>query len=70
MSGSATGTVEQRPATAARRVFLALPLPPAARAELARLTETALAAHAPHLRLVDPSGYHVDRALLRPAPVR
>ena len=68
MSGSATGTVEQRPATAARRVFLALPLPPAARAELARLTESALAAHAPHLRLVDPSGYHVTVHFFGPLP--
>ena len=45
-------------ATGAKRVFLALPLPAAARRELARLSEAALAAHAAHLRLVDPTGYH------------
>jgi 2'-5' RNA ligase len=42
----------------AKRVFLALPLPSAARGELARLTEAALTPHAAHLRLVDPAGYH------------
>ena len=39
-------------------MFLALPLPAAARRELAGLSQAALAAHAPHLRLVDPIGYH------------
>ena len=47
-----------RPAAATRRVFLALPLPAPARRELARLAQSALAAHAAHLRLVDPAGYH------------
>lgn len=42
----------------ARRVFLALPLPAAARRELARQTESALAPHAAHLRPVAPAGYH------------
>jgi len=39
-------------------VFLALPLPAAARRELAGLAQSALAAHAAHLRLVAPVGYH------------
>lgn len=39
-------------------MFLALPLPAAARRELAGLAQSALAAHAAHLRLVDPVGYH------------
>ena len=43
---------------AATRVFLALPLPAPARRELARLAQSALAAHAAHLRLVDAAGYH------------
>ena len=47
-----------RPAAATRRVFLALPLPAPARRELARLAQSALAAHAAHLRLVDAAGYH------------
>ena len=46
------------PAAATRRVFLALPLPAPARRELARLAQSALAAHAAHLRLVDAAGYH------------
>ena len=49
-----------RPAGASRRVFLALPLPAPARRELARLSQSALAAHAAHLRLVDPAGYHAS----------
>lgn len=55
MSGSVSGS--DAPA-AVRRVFLGLPLPAAARRELAALSESALAAHAAHLRLVDPAGYH------------
>ena len=47
-----------RPEGAPRRVFLALPLPATARRELARLSRSALAAHASHLRLVEPAGYH------------
>ena len=43
---------------AGRRVFLALPLPAPARRELARLSHSTLAAHASHLRLVEPAGYH------------
>ncbi len=39
-------------------MFLALPLPAAARRELAALAQSALAAHAAHLRLVAPVGYH------------
>lgn len=39
-------------------MFLALPLPVAAGRELADLSQSALAAHAPHLRLIDPVGYH------------
>ena len=46
------------PTGAVKRVFLGLPLPAPARRELARLAECALAAHAAHLRLVDPAGYH------------
>ena len=68
MSGSTNGTAGHRAATAARRTFLALPLPPAARRELARLTESALAAHAPQLRLVDPAGYHATVHFFGPLP--
>ena len=39
-------------------MFLALPLPAAARRELAGWVPSALAADADHLRLVDPVGYH------------
>ena len=59
MSGVGGESVRARSAPAgARRVFLALPLPAAARRELADLSRSALAAHAPHLRLIDPVGYH------------
>ncbi len=53
--GAASG---RRAPAGARRVFLALPLPAAARRELAGLAQSALAAHAAHLRLVAPVGYH------------
>ena len=55
--GGGSGSGSRTPA-AARRVFLALPLPAAARRELAGLVQSALAAHASHLRLVAPVGYH------------
>ena len=55
MSGPVSGS--DAPA-AVRRVFLGLPLPAMARRELAALSESALAAHAANLRLVDPAGYH------------
>ena len=55
--GGGSGNGMRAPA-GARRVFLALPLPAAARRELACLVQSALAAHAPHLRLVAPVGYH------------
>ena len=48
----------RRSPAGARRVFLALPLPAAARRELAAMTQSALAAHQACLRLVDPLGYH------------
>ena len=48
----------RRPAGATRRVFLALPLPAAARRALALQARTTLAAHAADLRLVDPAAYH------------
>ena len=54
MNGPARG----RGCNESRRVFLALPLPEAARRDLARRSRSVLEAHAPHLRLVDPSGYH------------
>ena len=53
--GAASG---RRAPAGARRVFLALPLPAAARRELAGLAQSALAAHAAHLRMVAPVGYH------------
>lgn len=46
------------PPAGARRVFLALPLPAAARRELAGWSRAALATHASHLRLIDEVGYH------------
>lgn len=55
--GGGSGSGRRRPA-AARRVFLALPLPAAASRQLAGLVQSALAAHAPDLRLVAPVGYH------------
>ena len=55
--GGGSGSGRRTP-FAARRVFLGLPLPAAARRDLAGLVQSALAAHAPDLRLVDPVGYH------------